>query len=68
MSDKFPPLAEDPWRYLMEVYGHDGHLVDIFITASMALCSMPFRGRAIISTITPQPPESASLPFVKSVG
>ena len=31
MSDKFPPLAEDPWRYLMEVYGHDGHLVDICI-------------------------------------
>lgn len=31
MADKFPPLAADPYRFLMEVYDHEGRLMDVCI-------------------------------------
>ena len=29
MADKFLPLAADPYRFLMEVYDHEGRLMDV---------------------------------------
>lgn len=31
MADKFPPYAADPYRFLMEVYDHEGRLMDVRI-------------------------------------
>lgn len=55
MADKFPSLAADPYRFLMEVYDHEGRLMDVrtpsfppmskgvevSLPLHMALCTFP---------------------------
>lgn len=48
MADKFPPLAADPYRFLMEVYDHEGRLVDVRTPSLPPMASAMFGGHELL--------------------